>query len=733
MAQIDYDIYINSQTNKNPIYDERWNADSVYGDNVESRSNGVVNVWNVVSSKLGATSSAYTFAILRNEVLSAFVRANISIESTTDDISNALAVLPNTIDVKHYSFPFTQKGIYESLDDIFSVNEINIVSNPAFLQMFKFDTTITLEDISEVSDPTKVWGDGDGFKLGFYLEAPTEIGNSKLRSDFIPNHRKDWVTSVCSDWHNVKFLLIPHAVNYRVPATGKVEQGLQWYVAVDKPISTVMTVTVNTETQTGETISKNSNIHLFDVSQQPDGRYTDADGVQHGLYRTSLVLPRDIAGSGIFTPIGYTAYTPPYTEGIIPNEFTTDTVGSVISIVSDDAVDLNQNLLATTLDNLAKNYNPDDYTPVGNESVYNGDVCAWGADPFISITPYKRTYSTYKLTSSTSDTITLHFMDDGDEPPSDSDDYYSTPDPGDDTPDDEVPINTGSGYLTTTYSIGDANLRLLGQWVWSDGYQPLLKNSSPLENIINLIAFPLSLEGGTSDTVTIGASDSGIQAQRHSTIIQQYKSSALRIEREYGNFFDFEPYTHFTLYVPFIGFKDISPSLCTGKDLTLVYNVDISNGDICCELRADNQTVDLWNGNIGIRLPLTASNDAEKAAAFVGGVASIATSALSGNFVGIANSALDLASISSHYSTTGSLGGATAYANPLKPFIIIDRPNFMIPAGYAWQHGFRCDKTLRLSQCSGYTVVGDVSLDGLTCTDEEAKEIERLLKEGVYL
>ena len=725
MAQIDYDIYINSQTNINPLYDERWNADSVYGDNVESRANGVVNVWNCTRKPGIAQTLKYLLGTLQLNNTSEIDDITKALEELTGDSPSGMG--GKALRINMQTIPFVKKGIYQSLDDIFEPNVGN------FAQILKFDTTITLEDISEVSDPTKVWGDGDGFKLGFYVEAPTTIDNSVLRDNFIPNHEKRYITAVCSDWHKVKFLLIPHAVTYRVPATGEQKQGLQYFVAVDKPISTVMTVTVHQETRTGETVSPSTNIQLFDVSQQPSGRYTDADGVQHGLYTVAITLPRDLAGAGIFCPVGYTAYTPAYTAGQIPVEFTTDTVGSVVSVVRDSAVDLNQNLLATILQNLGNNYNPDDYTPVGNESVYNGDLCVWYGSDYSLLSPYKRTYTADKLTTNTSDTITLHFMDDGDEPPTDSDDYYSTPDPGDDTPDDEVPINTGSGYLTTTYSIGDANLRLLGQWVWSDGYQPLLKNSSPLENIINLIAFPLSLDGGVSDTVTIGASDSGIAAQRHSNIIQQYKSSALRIEREYGNFFDYEPYTHFTLYVPFIGFKDISPSLCTGKDLTLVYNVDISNGDICCELRADNQTVDLWNGNIGIRLPLTASNDAEKAAAFVGGVASIATSALSGNFVGIANSALDLASISSHYSTTGSLGGATAYANPLKPFIIIDRPNFMIPAGYAWQHGFRCDKTLRLSQCNGYTVIGDVSLDGLTCTDEEAKEIERLLKEGVYL
>lgn len=724
MPQMNYDIYINTQTAKNPIYDERWDASSVYGDDVDSQADGVVHVWNFKETKTTLTKliTAVKFS-LKTE--------NITNKSTATEITNALekwnTSQPNqpAYNFYHKQYPYTDKGIYTSLADIFDTN------NGEFAQILKFDTVFHTTAFPVEPDPESsyanwTWyGNGKGFVLNFSYSRDTTIDGQIAPGEFSAVGRV-YVKSGAIDQCKILVSAYNRAISgisdvglFDVPvvvAPAGIGCGIRYEYVVSK-ISDTGKITSETITQDFRYTSASA------VTKQ----FTDSSGKSWWVCQPgnpSIPLTNNSVKASFILP----AVSAPSRFG---NDYGTQqshTYGNVSKVLQI------QGSNSDIAQYIADHWDDNNWIESETEEItYNGDLCVWYASDYELLNKYKRTYQAEKLTDTTSDTITLHFMDDGDTPETDPDDYYPPPDPGDDTPPGEEPVNTGSGYLTTTYSIGDANLRLLGQWVWSDGYQPLLKNSSPLENIVSLVSLPFTIKDGTSENITIGASDSKIPSQKHTGVIQRMQSAQLTIDRAFGNFFDFEPYTHFTLYVPFIGFRELSPAICTGVPITLNYAVDISNGNMSVECRAGNQTVDIWNGNCGISLPLTASNDSEKNAAYVGGLASMLSSAVTQNWIGVGQSALDLASISSHYQTTGSLGGATAYAQPLTPFIIIDRPNFTIPAGYGHQHGFRCEKTLYLSQCRGFTVIDEASLTGLTCTDEEAKEIERLLREGVYL
>ena len=79
------------------------------------------------------------------------------------------------------------------------------------------------------------------------------------------------------------------------------------------------------------------------------------------------------------------------------------------------------------------------------------------------------------------------------------------------------------------------------------------------------------------------------------------------------------------------------------------------------------------------------------------------------------------------------MGGMGGMLGVKTPYIILTRPRQALPANQNTFTGYPSYITTLLGDCTGFTVVQDVHLEGLTATEAEKAEINRLLGEGVYL
>lgn len=765
MGNVEYDVYINKKKSANPIYDERWNADSVYGDNVEARADGVVTVWDCANG-MGNTN-------LINFAKNYFSRNAIDRLSSTDDISEALQISfrvggdgpiaggslhPGK--VRRTSVPFYRKG------NLFSFADLPFQSEGRFYRALKFDTEFYSvgklpEDTKETTGVISDWhwyGDGDGFHLTLRNTRPKTYEYDGKTYRVLGGYDSKWSYKIrTGDLRNTYFIIAPVQRNtageilpyYAIAAVYPAQIELDDGSFFNNSFSINEVHDADSLNLSGGELPQHNEATLNLSQNHP------VDLVVNDVnYRCAAHLTSAGYGDGApaTAPLGNYLYLPEAAGK--PLNGVDDTVidGSVIKLFGNPEEPFaDTGELVDALVEMLTNTPPEEWTfEERDDSAYHGDVVIWtGSDEDLFDAP-SREYECTKLTNGTADVIRLHFMDDGDLPPTDSDDYYSTPDPGDPTLGGNLPENTGSGYLTTTYTIGDANLRLFGQFIWSDGYQPLTKNSSPIENIVSLVNLPLSITGGETDTIAVGASDSGVSGEKHHSIIKKYSAGPVTLLRAYNNFFDFEPYTKVSIYIPFIGFRELSPTQIYGKVLSIEFNVDITDGSLAAEVwrgvGSDRQLLDIYYGNCAIGLPLTSTNAQEKRSNAIQGAISITGSGISaamnaatgniggtiGGVVSIASGVASLAMQKTHYTTKGSLGGGICFGNPMMPFLVVDKPLFTIPAGYGHQHGFRCDKTTYLSQASGYTVVDDLVLNGVPCTDEEAGMIKELLQAGVY-
>jgi hypothetical protein len=82
---------------------------------------------------------------------------------------------------------------------------------------------------------------------------------------------------------------------------------------------------------------------------------------------------------------------------------------------------------------------------------------------------------------------------------------------------------------------------------------------------------------------------------------------------------------------------------------------------------------------------------------------------------------------------SGTMGGAAGLCSVQYPYCIIERPRLSTPARYNNFIGNTLNVTMTLSDCHGLTIIDNIHLDNVICTDKEREELLRLLKEGVIL
>ncbi len=179
--------------------------------------------------------------------------------------------------------------------------------------------------------------------------------------------------------------------------------------------------------------------------------------------------------------------------------------------------------------------------------------------------------------------------------------------------------------------------------------------------------------------------------------------------------------------MPFIGFQDLQPSMFIGKSIGLEYIFDIITGTCKANLKCDGYIVQSYDGSIGIDLPLNSSNRAQLEGSIV--------SSLVGSVV--TKNPMELLGVTKQQFSTsqkGSFSASTGVCQPLKPFVIIDRPTLKYPAKYGKNVGYMCNQVLSLASLSGYTEVdANVDLSGIVCSENERNQIRQLLSQGVFL
>lgn len=335
---------------------------------------------------------------------------------------------------------------------------------------------------------------------------------------------------------------------------------------------------------------------------------------------------------------------------------------------------------------------------------------------------------------------------------------------GDTIEDDGLPdISAVSSGLMTVYQPSILQLQSLGSFLWSDSFDlnsfKKLFND-PFDSIFGLSIIPVTPATTGNRSVYFGNIDTGVSMPVVSSQWYSIDMGTVSLNEIYGSAMDYDPNTQVSIYLPFIGMRNLNTVDVMASTIHLIYKFDVLTGSCVAQLYVNhsarsNSAGDFssWTKNQGflysfegqcaVNIPLSGqdfTNTIRSAIGAVGMTASALTSMATGHAaLGVAALAMGTANLGIQSNTSiversGHLSGSQALLDQTTPALIVIRPHRAKPSKYYALRGLPSQTYAKLSDCSGYTMIAegqDIKASG--ATDSELEEITRLLEGGVYL
>lgn len=316
-----------------------------------------------------------------------------------------------------------------------------------------------------------------------------------------------------------------------------------------------------------------------------------------------------------------------------------------------------------------------------------------------------------------------------------------------DFPDLPLVTSAAAGFISI-YTPSITELKNLANFLWSgafdlDTFKKLF--TDPMEAIIGLGVVPAVPASSGTKSVQFGNVNSEVAMSYVDTQFVKVNCGSLKLDKYIGSFMDYSPYTKISIYLPYIGMRDLSPDDLIGGSIEVQYSIDILTGACACFIKHSSRGVLYsYNGSCIANIPLTGQsysaaiqNAVSAVISGVGMVAGMATGAApvtAMSAAGLINSAANTALNSKPtIQRSGNMGGSAGILSVQKPYVIIERPRLSVPSKVQNYVGQCANMTMNLGACSGYTIVEFCHIEGVPCTTEELTEIESLLKGGVIL
>lgn len=241
----------------------------------------------------------------------------------------------------------------------------------------------------------------------------------------------------------------------------------------------------------------------------------------------------------------------------------------------------------------------------------------------------------------------------------------------------------------------------------------------------------------------------------------------IAIDRKFGDFRDYAPYTMIELYVPFCGWTAL-PSWSMGGTVSGKIIIDIIDGSCKAVIEVTKNgkktPVAELSGCCSLDIPFTAENVGAKMAGIMSAMSASATAALE-SAVGVGTMTVTggksggksvisgltsyaaslcqatLVNNQNYTQVTGRTGDGCNLGGITDVVLKIQRPNtteysapLYVPDGFAHAIGFMSMKQKKVSECTGLIICDNVDTSGIGgATDDERAEIKRVLETGLYV
>lgn len=334
---------------------------------------------------------------------------------------------------------------------------------------------------------------------------------------------------------------------------------------------------------------------------------------------------------------------------------------------------------------------------------------------------------------------------------------------GDTNPDDGLPtISALDSGLLTAYNPTVGELQSLGKFLWSDSFDiTTFKKlfNDPFDTLLGLSVVPVKPNTSGTKTIMFGNMDSGVSSAVVSNQWVSKDMGSVTLNEVWKGALDYAPSTGVTIYLPFIGMRQLNVNDVMGSTLHLIYKFDVLTGACVAQIYVNHSSQGnkdngfSWTKNQGLvyefigqcseNIPLASQDFTNTIRAAIGGVsvaAGAAASVATGNpalgmaalTVGMANSGMQASTPT--VERGGHLSGSAAIMGYSQPFLIVERPHQCKPSRYYALRGVPSQVyTSKLSNCTGFTqITANNNIHIAGASDAELTELQNLLVSGVY-
>ena len=209
---------------------------------------------------------------------------------------------------------------------------------------------------------------------------------------------------------------------------------------------------------------------------------------------------------------------------------------------------------------------------------------------------------------------------------------------------------------------------------------------------LHKLMIPLSTNEA-EEPICFGDYNTGVPSKVINQTEVKLSCGKVTVPEKWHNALDYSPYTSVRIWLPFLGFFDLSINELMRDEIELTYTIDVLSGKALAEIWHEDTVIYRFVGMAKFEEPyyVEAGND-------------ITQSYLNGGY---------------------NMADYT-------PYLLLDRPQNLTPTDTAL-HGQPTYRIVTIGECSGYIRCSQVFASGMTATDEEKQEIESLLKTGVLV
>lgn len=302
-----------------------------------------------------------------------------------------------------------------------------------------------------------------------------------------------------------------------------------------------------------------------------------------------------------------------------------------------------------------------------------------------------------------------------------------------------MPVGNASS-LWAVYHPSQAQLNAFGAWLWSSNFVEQLKKlfNDPMQAIIGVHKVFAPIPTGGTQTIVCGYLDSGVSSPVVSNQYTEVNCGSVSLPEYYGNVFDYDPHTKVSIYLPFIGVVPLKVSEVMRSTISVTYGVDVITGACLAKVSVSRDgggaILYSYGGSCACHYPISSGSYAGIISGIVTSAIGIAGGLATGNPLATIGGAMaGLRQAHTEVQRSGGFTGCAGAMGPKKPYLIIDRPQTRLARNFPAYDGKPSNSTQFIGDCSGFIRAQEVHFSAPGAFDDEAKEVENLLKAGVLM